>query len=74
MRRRQTESARKKYQYRCKCGKDPMKGSVLLSPGTDEQFHHFFDMLDLAWAESHNQPGCGLKDKAVTTIAPKDCK
>jgi len=31
-------------------------------------FSQFFDMLDLSWAESHNQPGCGLKDKTVTTI------
>jgi len=62
------KAIRKKYQYRCKCGKGPMKGGVRLSPGTDKQFSQFFDMLDLTWAESHNQPGCGLKDKTVTTI------
>lgn len=72
-RRPQMNAIRKKYQYRCKCGLDPMKGGVRLSPGTDEQFRQFFDMLDLAWAESHNQPGCGLKDKTVVTVPPRDC-
>lgn len=72
--RRKPEATRKKYQYRCKCGLNPMEGGVRLSPGTDKQFSQFFDMLDLAWAESHNQPGCGLKDKTVTTIQQMDYK
>jgi hypothetical protein len=56
---------KKRYAYVCKCGKDPMRGTVQTSPEAERQI---FDVLDLAWAESHNKPGCGIKSKDVRTI------
>jgi len=52
----------KRYVYRCKCGKDPMRGTIKTDPNTERAI---FDSLDLAWAQSHNRPGCGLQFKAV---------
>jgi hypothetical protein len=59
---------RKRYVYKCKCGKRPMRGSVSLKPGTDFQFQQIFDILDMAWAQDHNQPGCTLGSKTVTIV------
>ncbi len=53
---------KKSYVYRCKCGKDPMRGFVQTDPATERQL---FDILDLAWAKSHNIPGCTLASKTV---------
>ena len=59
---------RKRYVYTCKCGKRPMRGAVSLKPGTDFQFQQIFDILDTAWAQDHNQPGCTLASKTVATV------
>lgn len=53
---------KKRYTYRCKCGRDPMRGNVQTDPETER---HVFNVLDLAWAQSHDKPGCGLASKTV---------
>lgn len=59
---------KKRYVYRCKCGKNPMRGDVRTYPETERQL---FDLLDLAWAQSHNQPGCTIASKIVEPVATK---
>lgn len=61
-------SQKKRYTYRCKCGKDPMRGNVQTDPEAERQL---FDLLDLAWAQSHNRPGCTIASKIVEPIATK---
>ena len=63
-----SKPVRKRYVYKCKCRKRPMRGTVSLKPGTDLQFQQMFDILDTAWAQDHNQPGCTLASKLVTTV------
>ena len=63
-----SKPVRKRYVYKCKCGKRPMRGAISLKPGTDLQFQQMFDILDTAWAQDHNQPGCTLASKTVTTV------
>lgn len=59
---------KKRYAYRCECGKDPMRGTIQTSPEAEREV---FNILDLAWAESHNRPGCTLKSKVVEPVEKK---
>lgn len=55
------------YVYTCACGKDPMRG--YLKTG-DWAAQLMLEMLDKAWGESHNRPGCTPPDKA-RTVTPR---
>lgn len=57
---------KKRYIYKCKCGKRPMRGTISVNPGIDSQFQSFFDILDTTWAQDHNQPECVLVSKTIT--------
>lgn len=59
---------KKRYVYRCKCGKDPMRGDIQASPTAEAEV---FKILDLGWAQSHNKPGCELASKVVEEVKRK---
>lgn len=60
--------AKKRFVYKCKCGKEPLRGTFSVDPAKEAAL---MDCVDRAWAESHNQPGCGLKSKEVVAIQPR---
>lgn len=59
---------RKRYVYRCKCGKRPLRGSICTNQTAERAV---FDAIDEAWAQSHNQPGCTIASKIVEVVKPK---
>lgn len=58
----------KRYVYRCKCGKDPMRGTICTNPTAEAEV---FNILDMAWAMSHNGPGCSLASKTIDPVVKK---
>lgn len=61
----------KRYRYECKCGKNPLHGTIATGPVTERAM---FEILDLAWAQSHNEPGCSIKSKVVELHAKPKAK
>lgn len=53
---------RKRYLYKCECGKRPLCGTV---DGTTEQLRKVCAMLEQAWREDHAGPNFSLKSKTV---------
>lgn len=63
-----TKYPTKRYRFECKCGKDPLHGTIASSPAAEEQV---LSMLGASFAVAHSRPGCELK---ASTIGPYNKK
>lgn len=66
-------STKKRFSYRCKCRKEPMRGSFDVGPAGDKE-EVLVAILDESWAKSHNKPDCVTISRVIEPVPTKKPK
>lgn len=64
---------KKRFSYRCRCRKEPMRGSFNVGPAGDKE-EVLVAILDESWAKTHNKPDCVTIARVIEPVPSKKPK